>query len=94
VQKAGATLPIHSLKACVVYDTATGRIHHIHRVMTLEGGREPSTETIAEDALRALRSLPNPPDGALDILHVHHDAIEPNKRYRVNLRSKTLVAHH
>jgi hypothetical protein len=91
VGHAGATIPIQSMHACVVYETSSGRIRHIHRVMTLQGGREPGREKIAEDALRALRSMPNPTDEDLDVLHVHHDALEPNKRYRVDLRTNALV---
>ena len=34
----GSTLPVHSIKACVVYDTSDGRIYHQHRVLTLKGG--------------------------------------------------------
>jgi hypothetical protein len=93
VKHTGATIPIQSMKACVVYETASGRARHIHRVMTLLGGREPGPDKIAEDALRALRSLPSPPVGVIDVLHVYHDAIEPNKRYRVDLRTKTLAVH-
>jgi hypothetical protein len=91
VNRAGATVPIHSIKACVVYDTASGQIHHRHHVLTLAGGREPVAHEIAADALRAVRSLPKPPGGVLDVLHVHHDAMESGKRYRVDLRTKALA---
>jgi hypothetical protein len=87
----GSTLPIHSRKACVVYDSASGQLRHVHRVVTFVGGREPSNEQIASDALRLVNSLPNPPGGALHVLHVDHDTIQPGKRYRVDLQKKAIV---
>jgi hypothetical protein len=83
---------IQSKKACVVYDPATGRIHHHHRVVTFVGGREPTADQIAADALHVLKLLPNPPVGELHVIHVDHDAFEPGKRYRVDPARKTLVA--
>ncbi len=80
---AGATVPVHSMKACVVYDRASGRIHHHHKVMTLVGGREPDEAKIAADALAAARLRPDPPAGELAVLHIVHDAIEAGKRYWV-----------
>jgi hypothetical protein len=82
---------IASQKACVVYDPTTGRIHHRHRVVTFAGGREPTAEQIAADALHVLRRLPNAPVGELHAIHVEHDAFEPGKRYRVDPHRKTLV---
>ena len=38
MDRAGATVPVQSIKACVVYDPSDGRIHHEHRVLTLTGG--------------------------------------------------------
>jgi hypothetical protein len=90
---AGATCPVQSIKACVVYDSTNGRIHHVHRVLTLVGGREPAEAEIAADALRAMGGLPAAPTGALEVLHVHHSAVEPGKRYRVDLAAKALVVH-
>jgi hypothetical protein len=91
VNRAGATIPIHSIKACVVYDAASGQIHHRHHVLTLVGGREPAAHEIAADALRAIRNLPKSPGGLLDVLHVYHDAMEPGKRYRVDPHTKALA---
>lgn len=83
---------IEAKKACVVYDPATGRIHHRHSVVTFVGGREPTAEQIAADALHMLKRLPNPPGGELQVIHVDHGAFEPGKRYRVDPQRKTLVA--
>jgi hypothetical protein len=88
---AGATVPVQSIKACVVYDPSNGRIYHGHRVLTLNGGREPTESEIEADALRAVGKRREPPGGTLKVLHVHHEAIERGKRYRVDVRRKELV---
>ena len=91
MNRAGATVPIHSIKACVVYDTASGQIHHRHHVLTLVGGREPGHTKSPQMRFGRSGSLPKPPGGVLDVLHVHHDAMESGKRYRVDLRTKALA---
>ena len=75
----------------MVYDSSSGRIHHEHRVLTLIGGREPTESEIAADALRAVGKRRQPPAGTLEVLHVHHGAIERDKRYRVDVRRKELI---
>jgi hypothetical protein len=87
----GSTIPIHSKKACIVYDASSGQIRHVHSVVTFVGGREPNNEEIEADALRALGSLPNPPKGDFHVLHIDHDAIEPGKKYGVDPHKKALV---
>jgi hypothetical protein len=91
MMRAGATVPVQSIKVCVVYDTANGRIHHQHRVLTLIGGREPAEVEMAKDALRAINNRRKPPTGSLEVLHVRHDAMEPGKRYRVDVHRKALA---
>jgi hypothetical protein len=92
VNRADATVPVLSVKVCLVYDSTSGRIHHHHRVLTLVGGREPAEDEIAADALRAVSNRRNPLSGRhLHVLHVQHDAMEPGKRYRVDVRRKALV---
>jgi hypothetical protein len=91
VNRAGATIPVKSKKACVTYDSSNGRIHHHHYVLTLVGGREPTEDEIAVDAIRIVAKRRNPPGGELRVLHVHHEALEPGKQYRVDLHKKTLA---
>ena len=86
----GSAATIRSKKACVVYDAETGRVWHVHRVVTFDGGREPSDAEVAADALRALRSL-HAGLGALETLRVDHDELKPGKRYRVDVDKKTLL---
>ena len=88
----GSTLPIQSLKSCVLYDE-TGRIHLQHAVMTLQGGYEPTEEEMANEARRVLRrsshSVPEPK--ALHVLHVPHGALQPGKEYRVDPTRRKLL---
>jgi hypothetical protein len=91
MERAGATVPVQSTKACVVYDSSNGRIYHEHQVLTLSGGREPSDSEIAADALRAVGRRRQPPGGALEVLHVPHGTLERGKRYRVDAHRKELV---
>ena len=87
----GATVPVRSIKSCVVYDSTTGQIHHQHHVLTLVGGREPAEDEIARDALQAVKSRHDPPKGSLQVLHVRHDAMEKEKKYRVDVNKKELA---
>jgi hypothetical protein len=89
--KTGSTVPVQSIKTCVVYDATSGQIHHHHSVLTLVGGRELTEEEIAKDALQVLSNRREPPSGKLHVLHVPHAALEPGKRYRVDHSKQTLI---
>ncbi len=93
MNRSGATVPVQSMKDCVVYDSTSGQIHHHHRVLTLVGGREPTKDQMAADSLRTVRNRRNAPSGVLHVLHIHHDDIEPGKRYRVDPQKRALVSH-
>jgi hypothetical protein len=86
----GGTAVVQSVKACVAYDSKSGRVHRIHRVVTLEGGREPSEEEIEEHVLGMLRRRGFDADG-LDVLHISHDAIEPRTLYSVDPEARSLT---
>ena len=89
--RAGATVAVKSVKACVVYDAQSGLIRHHHCVLTLEGGREPGEAEIAADAISAAGRRRGAPSGSLEVLHIPHDALDPGKRYRVDVGTKKLA---
>lgn len=91
MNQVGATIPLQSVKLCVVYDPSDGRIYHHHRVLTLVGGREPTESEVKADALRAVGKRRRPPSGRLEVLHVSHETVEMGKRYRVDISTKALV---
>ena len=91
--RAGATVPVQSIKACVVYDAGSGRIHHHHRVLTLVGGYEPSEAEMEQAALhRVAARRSGHPGGTLEVLHIAHDAMHPGALYRVDVSKRALVA--
>ena len=87
----GSTLPVHSIKVCVVYAADSGKIHHLHSVLTLVGGEEPTPDEMAKEALRSLSNRRKPPGGELHVLHVPHDALESETGYRVDHAKQVLV---
>jgi hypothetical protein len=82
---------------CVVFDGDTGDVAHLHRIVTLQGGRQPSpaeAEAQARDLttrLAAANRLPAPPPARLDVLQVDPAAIDDNGVYRVDLAARRLV---
>jgi hypothetical protein len=91
VSRVSSKIVVHSKRACVVYDAKTGHMRHIHRVVTFAGGREPSNDEVAADALQAFDALRSGRDGVFHTLHIDHDAVEPGKKYRVDIHKKALI---
>jgi hypothetical protein len=90
VQHSGGTAKVHSAKSCVLYEADTGRIHHMHHVITLEGGQESTAREMEEHALNVVRQ--RGVDAAnLQVLHVASDAIDPGMRYVVDPKRRSLV---
>jgi len=87
----GRTDPVVSDRVCVVYDPTSGEIHHTHRVVTLEGGTEPSEKEIGDLALSLARSNREIETRTLEVLHVAGDALEPGRAYTVEPKTKSLI---
>jgi hypothetical protein len=90
VQQSGGTVPVKSSRACVVYDADTGHVHHIHQVVTLEGGREPNESEIEAHAM-ALARRKERRAGRFKALHLAADAVRPHQLYTVDLKTRALV---
>jgi hypothetical protein len=87
---ASSEQPVHSSTECVVYDQATGKIRHVHRVVTYAGGRAPSQDEIEADALRLANQL-RPHQGDLQVLHLAAESIDPSRKFRVDPAKKVLI---
>ena len=88
--QSGGTIPVKSSRACVVYDARNGHVHHIHQVVTFEGGHEPNESLIEAHAIElAERRMPRA--AKLKALHVASDKVHPHQFYAVNLKTHSLV---
>jgi hypothetical protein len=85
--------------AVVLFDPASGAIHHIHQVVTMDGGELPSAEELEEDARKyasgAARrhpelDLPAPPT-RLEALHIDPSELASRGLFNVDLAARKLV---
>ena len=86
----GGTVPVQSRKTCVVYDGHSGRIHHTHHTIVLEGGREIPEDEIANTALKLLRNR-GVDVATLKVLHTTPEALEAGTVYAVDVAKHALV---
>ena len=86
----GVAVAVISERLCVVYERSSGEIVHTHRVVTLEGGHEPSDDEMAAYAV-SLASRRRGSTERLETLHVASDALQPGRRYRIEHEHKRLV---
>jgi hypothetical protein len=84
-------IEIQSDKAWVVYDSKTGRIQHVHRVVTLKGGIEPNQSEI-EDRAMDIAGKRGMTRSQLNILSVSPDQLHPSARHRVDPKKGSLVS--
>ena len=89
-QNFGGTGLVHSAKTCVVYEVNSGRIHHVHHTVTLEGGQDP-TEREIEAHARDFVSKRGVKSGNLNVIHVAHDAMQSGTLYTVDPKTRSLV---
>lgn len=84
----GGTAAVKSSRTCIVYDES-GRVHHVHRVVTLEGGREPSEAQIEADALNILKRHGKPVE-KMKMLHLPSDKVPMHELLAVDPGTKRL----
>jgi hypothetical protein len=101
---AGSTdYAIRSVKACVVFDSVTGEIQHIHEVVTMEGAEETSDDEVMRRALLLARerlasgtALPGEQaaravEGELEVLQVDPSQLEVARPYYVDVQTRSLA---
>jgi hypothetical protein len=83
-------IEVASDQACVVYDAKTGRIQHVHRVITLRGGDEPKRSEIETRAIDAARK--SSPKLQLKTLVVPSEQLYPGATHKVDPKKRSLVS--
>src|SRR5687767_3405211 len=94
---------VQSVQACVVFDTASGEIHHVHQVVTMEGAEATSGDEVKQRALSFARQrlgsgtpLPGEQtvrtvEGELEALQVDPSLVDRTQPQRVDPKTKKLV---
>ena len=82
---------IASEQTCVVYD-ATGRIHHVHRVVTLRGGTEPKRSDIEARALEIARTRKGARKTQVKTLMVAPDQLQAGSTHKVDPKKRALLS--
>jgi hypothetical protein len=80
-----------SSRACVVFDSQTGAILHVHRVVTWSGAKSPTEQEIETVAL-ALAANDRRQRSRMRVLHVKPDSLLPRRNYKVDLEKLTLIS--
>jgi hypothetical protein len=83
-------IEVASDQACVVYDTKTGRIQHVHRVITLRGGDEPKRSEIETRAIDAARKSSSKLQ--LKTLVVPSEQLHSGATHKVDPKKRLLVS--
>ena len=84
-------MEVQSDRACVVYDSKTGRILHVHRVITLRGGEDPTKPQIEARALE-LMTKGKKKAPKVKTLFVNPESLRAGAVHRVNVRTRALVS--
>ena len=82
-------------QACVVFDTRSGAVAHIHESITLQGAEPPSPEALAAQALDHFRAFARETQltrlDTVDVLHVPPEGLASGGTVTVDLRTRRLV---
>jgi hypothetical protein len=85
-----AAPPVKSARSCVLYDSDSGRILHIHQAVVLEGGETPTKAEMERTAFEMLDSHDAEPS-KVAALHLGHADFKPATAYTVDIATKALV---
>ena len=91
METSGGTVPVQSSRGCVIYDSDSGQIHHVHEVITFKGGREPTEAEIGAHAMNIVKRKGHPTE-KLGVLHLPSDKLPRAQACSVDLKTLALVA--
>jgi hypothetical protein len=83
---------VKTVRCCVLFDPADGNIHHVHRVVTMEGALDTSEKQMATRTLQLAKDK-GLDTNRLQLLHVDPAALATRGRYKVDLKTRSIVKH-
>jgi len=88
--KGRKALKPEDVKICVLYDPKDGRIAHHHVVATFAGGQKVDNKEVERRTLARAASF-GTETSKLKALHVSEKDCDPSHRYKVNIKTLTLI---
>src|SRR5688500_9979587 len=85
-----STAELEYHQVCIVYQRRSGKIVHVHEVLTLRGGETPTNEQVEARAVE-LAATKLKDRAALATLHVDPATLRPGIVYKVNVKARKLV---
>ena len=82
---------LESDQACAVYDANTGRIEHVHRVVTLKGGTNPEPGEIEARAMEFAAQNAKK-TSQLKTLLVSPEQLHPGTAHKVDLKTGSIIS--
>jgi hypothetical protein len=80
---------VKSVSCCLLFDPRGGEIHHVHRVVTMEGAPDTSQAELEAKTLRVAKNL-GLDTKRLQVLHVEANEFAERARYSVDPLKRTL----
>lgn len=80
---------VKSVSCCLLFDPQGGQIHHVHRVVTMEGAPDTSQAEVEAQTLRVAKNL-GLDVKRLQVLHVGANEFSERARYSVDPAKRTL----
>ena len=75
----------------VLYEPSTGRIVHMHNVVTVNGGMHPDKNTVEKEALEQLSQTQPSFKEKVALLHVDPSSLKPRTLYKVDTARHVLI---
>ena len=82
---------VRSIKCCVLFDPADGKIAHTHRIVTMDGAEETPAHLL-EERVRHLAKGLGLNLASLELMHVDANDLQPGVIYKVDRHKRCLVA--
>jgi hypothetical protein len=87
----GGTSSPHAHDAVIVYERATGRIVHVHEVITMPGAKHPESHAMSARALEMVARRGRHAAESIATLVVPAERVKHTKHAHVDVESLTLV---
>lgn len=81
-----------TIRTCMVYDTTSGEVIHVHEFLALPGVTPPTERELEAEACASACKITSKARSEIASLHVRREDLTIGVQYIVDLKQKTLIA--